>query len=99
MQATHGGSHLLIRLQNSGGRLETSFAWNTDHREKQAGAVDVGWVHHGRNVELQAAQKCLNRLGGTLVLENIGEIQRAVRMTVSLAALTASENLRRAPRS
>lgn len=99
LQGVHGASRLLIRMQNQGGRLETSFAWDSSRRQGSAGPVEPGLAPHGRNLELQAAQKLLNRLGGSLILENIGEVQRAVRMTLSLAALPAAGNLRRAPRS
>lgn len=99
LQTARGASRLLIRVQNSGERLETSFVWNNDHTQRQLGVENAGRATPGNNIELQAAQKCLNRLGGTLLLENIGDAQRAVRMTVNLAAITMTENLRQAPRS
>jgi hypothetical protein len=75
LQGSLGISNLLVYVQNPGGRVETTFAWTP---------ADTDTAPPGRNAELLAAQKLLNRLGGKLVLENIGEKQRAVRMAFAI---------------
>jgi hypothetical protein len=83
LQGDGGISNLLVHVQNPGGHVETAFVWTSSGAEPAS---------PGRNVELLAAQKLLSRLGGKLVLENIGEKQRAVRMAFGIAAFPKPVN-------
>jgi hypothetical protein len=89
---------LLVRVQNAGERMETSFLcesaagpvpWNLSEAE----SISHGSSRSG-NVEFRAAQTLLESIGGTLVLENISETQRAIRISISISALSVDRNLK-----
>jgi hypothetical protein len=89
-------SRLYVRIQDTGERLETNFLCEFSSAPVQANPAEIGTISNeflrSRNVEFRAAQKMLESIGGTLVLENISETQRAVRLSFSVAALAVDSN-------
>jgi hypothetical protein len=96
-------SRLYVRLQDSGERLETSFLCEFSAAPVQANTAEIGAISNeflrSRNVELRAAQKLLESIGGTLILENVSETQKAVRFSISIDALAADRNIREKSRT
>ena len=93
-----GSSRLSVRIQSAGERLETSFLCEFASIPVLANPAETGSISNdflrSRNVELRAAQRLLDSIGGTIVLENLGETQRAVRLRISASALSAGSNPR-----
>jgi hypothetical protein len=89
-------SRLYVRIQDAGERLETSFLCEFSATPVQANPAEIGDISNeflkSRNVEFRAAQKLLESIGGTLVLENVSETQRSVRLSVSAASLAAEKD-------
>jgi hypothetical protein len=89
-------SRLSVRIQSAGERLETSFLCEFSATPVPANAAETGVISNeflrSRNVELQAAQKLLQSIGGTLVLENVSETKRTVRLSLSVSELSADRN-------
>jgi hypothetical protein len=95
LRESPGSSRLFVRVQNSGERLETSFVCDFAVHPESAGPAKAGSVEslRSKNVELRAAQKLLDAMGGTLVLENISETRRAIRISLCTSALPLDINL------
>jgi len=85
-----GELRLFVRVQNTGERLETAFLCETPGISNPEGSpMQRSFPYeslHSKNLELRAAQKLLDSIGGTLVLENISDSQRAVRIYLSGSA-------------
>ena len=88
-----GSSSLSVRIQNAGERLETSFLCESFFAPVVTNTSETGSISHeflrSKNVEFRAAQKLLESMGGTLVLENVSETQRAVWLSLNVSALSA----------
>ena len=88
-----GGSRLAVRIQNTDERLETSFVCEFSSIPVSTTPAETGSASdeflRAKNVELRAAQKMLDSMGGTLVLENVSETQRSIRVSLSVSALLA----------
>jgi hypothetical protein len=97
LRESTGASRLFVGVQTSGERLETIFLCESSGTSESANLPKTGSFPYeslrSKNVELRAAQKLLDTMGGTLVLENISETQRAVRMYLSTSALAVERNL------
>ncbi len=91
-----GSSRLSIRIQKAGERLETSFVCEFPSIPVSTASAEAGSVANeflrSKNVEFRAAQKLLDSIGGTLVLENVSETQRSIRISLSVSALLAERN-------
>jgi hypothetical protein len=91
-----GSSRLYVRIQNAGDRLETIFLCEFSAAAVLANTAETRAISNNflrsKKVELRAAQKLLDSIGGTLVLENISETQRAVRLNLGVSALSADGN-------
>lgn len=99
-QLRSGGSKpsLSVRVQDSGDRMEINFLYGTVSSLAPVGLVETESIPSGSlrfsNVEFRAAQTLMESIGGTLVLENVSEIQKAVRIHISISALSADRNLK-----
>jgi hypothetical protein len=93
-----GKPWLLVRVQNAGERMETSFLCESAAGPVPWNLAEAESIFHGSsrssNVEFRAAQTLLESIGGTLVLENISETQRAIRISISISALSVDRNLK-----
>jgi hypothetical protein len=91
-----GASRLSVRIQIAGDRLETSFLCESSAIPVSTNPVEASPISHEflrfKNVEFRAAQKMLDSMGGTLILENVSETQRAVRISLSISALSVDRN-------
>lgn len=80
-------SKLNIRVQAAGERLETTFVYElAGHRPSTAvpeGSSGGSEQLRLKNMELRAAQRLLESIGGTIVLESISGTQHAVRMSLN----------------
>jgi hypothetical protein len=98
-----GPSRLSARIQSAGERLETSFACEFSSIPVSTASAEAGSVSHeflrSRNVELRAAQKLLDSMGGTLVLENVSAAQRAIRVSLNISTLLVEKNPREKSRT
>ena len=95
IQERAGAARLVIRVQQPGERMEITFDYEVSGFGSSAQNEVAGFTEHLRHVELRAAQKLLDSMGGSLVLENITATRRAIRLNISLAALSgAAMNLK-----
>jgi PAS domain S-box-containing protein len=92
LRESPGNRRLTIQVMGTGERWETSFLYDVSGPQPLV-SVSQGEPSirecRSTNLELRAAQKLLDRLGGTLVLENLSGTQRAIRMNLNVAALSA----------
>ena len=95
IQESMGTARLVIRVQQPGERLEITFDYELSGFDASSQNEVAGFTEHLRHVELRAAQKLLDSMGGSLVLENIAPDHRAIRLNISLADLSgAAMNLK-----
>ena len=95
IQESRGAARLVIRVQQPGERIEITFDYELSGFDASAQNEVAGFTEHLRHIELRAAQKLLDSMGGSLVLENITATHRAIRLNISLAALSgAAMNLK-----
>ncbi len=95
LRESAGESRLFVRIQKAGGHMETAFLCDS------GGALEAGGIPkqtsfpyaslRSKNVELRAAQRLLDTIGGTLVLENVSETQRAVRIHLGSPVLSTDK--------
>jgi hypothetical protein len=89
---------LSVRVQNAGERMETIFLCESAAGPDPWNLTEAESVSHGSsrsgNVEFRAAQTLLESVGGTLILENISETQRAIRISINNSALSVDRNLK-----
>jgi hypothetical protein len=87
MRISAGESKLFIRIQNAGERVETTFLCEIAEPAEEA-PIDSeppsGSISN--NMHLRAAQRLLEGLGGSIVLENISRTQRAIRISLEMPA-------------
>jgi hypothetical protein len=90
LRGNSGESRLFVRVQNTGERLETAFLCETAGISKPAESTMQPSSPYeplnSRNLELRAAQKLLDPIGGTLVLENMSDSRQAVKIYLSGSA-------------
>jgi hypothetical protein len=95
-------SWLFVSLRNSGERLDATFLCEFPSRPVPADPAETGSGSYEllrfTNIALRAAQKILESAGGTLVLENISEIKRAIRIGISISALSAAGSFKETSR-
>jgi PAS domain S-box-containing protein len=90
IQESVGAARLVIRVQQPGERIEITFDYEVSGFAAGAQHDVAGFTEHLRHIELRAAQKLLDSMGGSLVLENITPTHRAIRLNISLAALSGT---------
>jgi hypothetical protein len=99
----HGASHLFVRVQNFGERLETTFlcelSGSADSSEFPETDHFPAESLRAKNLELRAAQRLLDAVGGTIVLENISETQHAIRANLNNFAFSAGQKFRQQSQS
>jgi hypothetical protein len=99
LRENYGESRMLVRVQKAGDRLETMFLCETSRSSKSDSfSMTESFSNeslHSKNVELRIAQKLLDAIGGTLVLENISDTQLAIRIYLSSSALSVDRNRNR----
>ena len=82
------GTALTVRVSSSSGeRLEISFIYELPRltRDLSRDGTSTVFEHlRFKNIELRAARMLLDSIGGTLVLENVTETQRAIRLSLGL---------------
>lgn len=97
MRGGSGNSKLTIRLQHSGDRLETNFLCDFSGKANSAHSAELKpfWGESLRldNIEFRAAQTLLDSIGGALVLENISESRKAVRISLNVTSLPMEGDL------
>jgi hypothetical protein len=93
-----GKPSLTVRVQNSDERMETSFLYGAISNPAPVNLAEGGSIPAGSlrfsNVEFRAAQTLLESIGGTLVLENVSETQKSIRISISISALSVDRNLK-----
>jgi hypothetical protein len=96
LQEGPGTPRLSIRIQNAGERLETSFLCEFSAIPVSTNPAETGSISQeflrSKNVEFRSARKLLESMGGTLVLENVSETRRIIRVSLSVSALSADRN-------
>jgi PAS domain S-box-containing protein len=83
-------SPLRIRIQNVGERVEAGFYYSPAPPSAASEGKPDNFTpaqQRAKNVQLRAAQKLLDPLNGTLVLENMANGERAIRISLSAASL------------
>ncbi len=96
MRGGSDGKKLTVRLQHSGERLETSFLCEfSEETSAHSAGTRFPWEESLRldAIQLQGARKLLDSVGGTLVLENISQSLKAVRISLNISSLPTGENL------
>jgi len=81
---------LAVRVQGVGERVEATFLYEIAGIQPPAAGPDASSGPpeqlRSKNVELRAAQKLLESMGGTLVLQKVTDTQRSIRMSLNLGA-------------
>jgi hypothetical protein len=99
----HGASHLFVRVQNFGERLETSFLCELSGSADSSAFPETAHFPaeslRAKNVELRAAQRLLDAVGGTIVLENISETRHAIRVNLNNSAFSTGQKFQRQSQS
>jgi PAS domain S-box-containing protein len=92
LRESKGGRRLGIRAQSAGERLEVVFVYEIPGRKtvgKHSPGESASLDFRSTSMELRAAQKLLEAIGCTLVLENLVPHQRAIRMRLNPGILAA----------
>jgi PAS domain S-box-containing protein len=89
LREMQGNRRLLIRTHNSGDRMEVIFRCEYSGTPSDAivTAFPAADPLRFANVELQAAQRLLKKMNGTLVLENAGKTHCSVRISLEISDL------------
>jgi PAS domain S-box-containing protein len=95
LRESEGKRRLDIRVQGTGERMEVAFVYDLPEPgtpETQTAGEVASMDYRSTNMELRAAQKLLESMGGTLVLENLAPHQRAIRMRLNIGVLASGNS-------
>jgi hypothetical protein len=95
LRESQGKRRIAIRAQGTGERMEVAFVHDLPEpgaSERHTAGEAASMDYRSTNMELRAAQKLLESMGGTLVFENLPPHQRAIRMRLNLGVLESGNS-------